>query len=84
LEAVAWQKANRREAVAMIATRYKISQNEAERSYDTMTAIFSPDGAINIKKVHGYLNILREERPVPEHLDFAEKLVDFSMLPAAR
>jgi len=83
LEAVAWQKANRSEAVAMIATRYKISQNEAERSYDTMTAIFSPDGAINIKKVHGYLNILREERPVPEDLD-PGKLVDFSMLPAAR
>jgi NitT/TauT family transport system substrate-binding protein len=84
LEAAAWQKANRGEAAGMIATRYKISQNEAERSYDTMTAIFSPDGAINLKKVRAYLNLLREERPVPEHLDFAEKLVDFSMLPSAR
>jgi len=83
LEAVAWQKANRSEAVRMIATRYKISQNEAERSYDTMTGIFSHDGAMNMKKVRGYLNLLREERPIPEDLD-PEKLVDFSMLPSAR
>lgn len=83
LEAVAWQKANRSEAVRMIATRYKISQNEAERSYDTMTGIFSRDGAMNMKKVRGYLNLLREERPIPEDFD-PEKLVDFSMLPSAR
>jgi len=84
LDAVAWQRNNRAEAIKMIANRYKISPSEAERSYDTMTAIFSPDGAINIKKVRGYLNLLREERPVPEDLTFAEKLVDFSMLPSAR
>ena len=83
LEAVAWQKANRSEAARMIATRYKISPSEAERSYDTMTGIFSADGAMNMKKVRGYLNLLREERPIPEDLD-PEKLVDFSMLPSAR
>lgn len=48
-----------------------------------MTGIFSPDGAMNMKKVRGYLNLLREERPIPEDLD-PEKLVDFSMLPTAR
>ena len=83
MDAVNWQRNNRAEAVKMVASRYKISAGEAERSYETMTAIFSPDGAINIRKVRGYLNILREERPVPEDFD-AEKLVDFSMLPSAR
>ena len=83
LDAVAWQRANRAEAVKMIATRYKISQNEAERSYDTLIGILSPDGSIDLKKVRGYLNLLHEERPIPENLD-AEKLVDFSMLPSAR
>ena len=77
------QRANRGESVKPIATRLKISQSEAERSYDTMTGIFSPDGAINMKKVRSYLNLLREERPIPEDLN-PEKLVDFSMLPAAR
>ena len=83
MDAVNWQRQNRTEAVKMIASRFKISAGEAERSYESMTAIFSPDGAINIKKVRGYLNILREERPVPDDFD-AEKLVDFSMLPSAR
>lgn len=83
LEAVAWQRANRSEAVRMIATRYKIDQNEAERSYGTLIGILSPDGAMDIKKVRGYLTLLREERPVPANLD-AEKLVDFSMLPSRR
>jgi ABC-type nitrate/sulfonate/bicarbonate transport system substrate-binding protein len=83
MDAAAWQRANRDEAVKLIAARYKISQSEAERSYDTMTGIFSSDGAIGMKKVRGYLNLLREERPIPEDLD-VEKLVDFSMLPSAR
>jgi NitT/TauT family transport system substrate-binding protein len=83
LDAVAWQRANRGETVKMIAARYKISIGEAERSYETMTGILSPDGSMDLKKVRGYLTLLREERPLPENLD-AEKLVDFSMLPAAR
>ena len=83
LDAVAWQRANRAEAVKMIATRYKISPTEAERSYQTMVEILSADGSMDLKKVRGYLNLLREERPIPENLD-AEKLVDFSMLPSAR
>jgi ABC-type nitrate/sulfonate/bicarbonate transport system substrate-binding protein len=82
LNAVDWQKSNRAEAVKMIASRYQISSGEAERSYDTMVALFSPDGAIVMKKVRGYLDLLREERPVAETLD-ADKLVDFSLLPSA-
>ena len=83
LDAVAWQRANRGETVKMIAARYKITISEAERSYETMTGILSPDGSMDLKKVRGYLTLLREERPLPENLE-AEKLVDFSMLPAAR
>ena len=83
MDAVAWQRANRGEAVRMIASFYKISQSEAERSYETIVSILSPDGAIDINKVRGYLALLREERPVPEHLE-PEKLVDFSMLPSPR
>jgi NitT/TauT family transport system substrate-binding protein len=83
LDAVAWQRANRGETVKMIAARYKITISEAERSYETMTAILSPDGSMDLKKVRGYLALLREERPLPENFD-AERLVDFSMLPAAR
>jgi hypothetical protein len=47
-----------------------------------MVGLFSPDGAIAMKKVRGYLDLLREERPVAETLD-ADKLVDFSLLPSA-
>lgn len=83
LDAVAWQRANRGETVKMIAARYKISISEAERSYETMTGILSLDGSMDLKKVRGYLTLLREERPLPENLE-AERLVDFSMLPAAR
>jgi ABC-type nitrate/sulfonate/bicarbonate transport system substrate-binding protein len=83
MEAVAWQRNNRTEAVKMIAARYKISAGEAEHSYETMTGILSSDGSIDLKKVRGYLSLLREERPIPETLE-PEKLVDFSMLPSAR
>ena len=83
MDAVAWQRANRGEAVKMIAARYKISLNEAEQSYETMTGILSRDGSIDDKKVRGYLTLLREERPIPENLD-TQTLVDFSMLPSAR
>lgn len=67
----------------MIAVKFVVSQSEAERSYDTMTGLFSIDGGIGVKKVRGYLNLLREERPISEALD-PEKLVDFSMLPSVR
>ena len=83
MEAVAWERANRAETVRMIAARFKIEPNEAERSYDTMIRILSPDGAMDGKKLRGYLSLLREERPLPENLA-VEKLTDFSMLPSPR
>src|SRR4030095_2230133 len=83
MEAVSWQRTNRSGAVKMIALKFKVSQSEAEQSYDTMTGLLSIDGGIGVKKVRGYLNLLREERPISDALD-PEKLVDFSMLPSIR
>jgi ABC-type nitrate/sulfonate/bicarbonate transport system substrate-binding protein len=83
MDATSWERANRAEAIKMIVAKFKVSQSEAERSYETMTSLLSPDGSINLKKVRGYLSLLREERPIPDELD-AEKLVDFSLLPSPR
>ena len=83
MNALAWQRSHRLEAVKMIAARFKINSSEAARSYDTMVGILSSDGAMDLKKVRGYLNLLREERTLPKTLD-VESLVDFSMLPSAR
>ena len=83
MDATSWERANRSEAIKMIVAKFKVSQSEAERSYETMTSLLSPDGSINLKKVRGYLSLLREERPIPDELD-AEKLVDFSLIPSPR
>jgi ABC-type nitrate/sulfonate/bicarbonate transport system substrate-binding protein len=83
MDATSWERANRSEAIKMIVAKFKVSQSEAERSYETMTSLLSPDGSINLKKVRGYLSLLREERPIPDELD-AEKLVDFSLVPSPR
>jgi len=52
----------------MIASRYRINPSEAERSYETLVGILSPDGGIDLKKVRGYLALLGEERVLPEVL----------------
>jgi hypothetical protein len=83
MDAVSWERANRSDAVKMIAGKFKVSQSEAERSYDTMIGLLSTDGSVGVNKVRGYLNLLREERPISEAVD-PEKLVDFSMLPSIR
>jgi NitT/TauT family transport system substrate-binding protein len=83
MEAVAWQRTNRAETAHMIALRFKIEPSEAERSYETMIGILSPDGSMDGKKLRGYLNLLREERPLSENFA-VEKLTDFSMLPLPR
>ena len=83
MDAVTWQRANRVETVRLIASRFKIEPSEAERSYETMTGILSPDGSMDGKKLRGYLNLLSEERPLPENFS-VEKLTDFSMLPSPR
>jgi NitT/TauT family transport system substrate-binding protein len=83
MDATSWERANRFEAIKMIVAKFKVNQSEAERSYETMTNLLSPDGSISLKKIRGYLSLLREERPIPDELD-AEKLVDFSLIPSPR
>jgi hypothetical protein len=41
------------------------------------------DGRLNPKIARGYLDILRQERPIPADFD-PMKLVDFSFLPGGR
>ncbi len=83
LEAAKWEVSHRAEAVEMIKEKFKVGQTEAEQSLDTMIRMLSQDGSISPEKVRGYLDILRQERPIPVDLD-PRRLTDFSMLPVNR
>jgi ABC-type nitrate/sulfonate/bicarbonate transport system substrate-binding protein len=83
LDAVTWIRANRVESVRMIADKFKITSAEAERTYETYVSMFNKDGRLPPKVARGYLDLLRQERPVPADLD-SQKLVDFSMLPGGK
>lgn len=83
LEAVSWLRANRGESAKMIAEKFKVTQAEAERTYETMIGMFSRDGRLSLKIARGYLDILRQERSLPPDLD-PQKFLDFSMLPPGR
>jgi len=83
LEAVSWTRSNRGESVKMIADKFKVTPAEAERTYETMISMLTKDGRLNPKVVRGYMEVLRQERPIPADL-VAERLLDFSMLPSGR
>lgn len=83
LDAITWIRANRTESVKMIAEKFKITPAEAERTYETLAGMFNKDGRLPTKVARGYLDLLRQERPVPADLD-PQKFVDFSMLPGAK
>ncbi|MBI2350251.1 MAG: ABC transporter substrate-binding protein [Deltaproteobacteria bacterium] len=83
LEAVSWLRANRGESAKMIAEKFKVTPAEAERTHETMIGMFSRDGRLSLKVARGYLDILRQERPLPPDLD-PQKFLDFSMLPPGR
>lgn len=83
LEAVAWLRANRAESAKMIADKFKVTPSEAERTYETMVAMFTKDGRLDPQVARGYLDVLRQERPVPSDLD-PQKFLDFSMLPSSQ
>lgn len=82
MASVVWIRANRDESVKMIATRFKISPTEAEQTYATLVKILNKDGRLDPKIARGYVDFLRQDRPVPADFD-AQKLMDFSMLPGA-
>src|SRR5215510_12139018 len=83
LEAVVWIRANRTESIQMIADKFKITPTEANGTYETLISMFNKDGRLPLKVARGYLDLLRQERPVPADLDL-QKFVDFSMLPVGK
>lgn len=82
-EGVGWIRANRTESAKMIADKFKVTPTEAENTYATMTGMFTQDGRLPIKVARGYLDVLRQERPIPADFD-PQKVLDFSLLPAGR
>jgi NitT/TauT family transport system substrate-binding protein len=82
-DSVAWIRANRAEASRMIADKFKVTPTEAEQTYLTFVNMLNKDGRMNPKVARGYLDVLRQERPIPTDFDL-QKLVDFSMLPASQ
>jgi NitT/TauT family transport system substrate-binding protein len=82
-DSLAWLRANRAESAKMIVEKFKINQNEAENTYATLIRLLNKDGRLNPKIARGYLDILRQERPIPADFD-AMKLADFSFLPEGR
>ncbi len=83
LDGVAWIRANRSESARIIADKFKVTPGEADNTYGTMVNMFTKDGRLPAKVARGYLDILRQERPIPADLDL-QKILDFSMLPAGR
>lgn len=82
-EAIAWIRANRVETGKMIADKFKITPAEANGAYETLLSMFNRDGRLPPKVARGYLDLLRQERPIPRDLD-PQKFVDFSMLPGEK
>ena len=83
LDAVRWLRANREESVKMIADKFNVKPGEAENTYQTMVKMFTQDGRLPLRVARGYLDVLRQDRPIPSDID-AQKLLDFSLLPAAK
>jgi len=83
MESLAWLRANRAESTKMIVDKFKVNQQEAENTYATLIRLLNKDGRLNPKVARGYLDILRQERPIPADFDL-QKAVDFSLLPTSR
>jgi ABC-type nitrate/sulfonate/bicarbonate transport system substrate-binding protein len=82
-DAIAWIRTNHPDTAKMIADKFKITPAEANGTYETLLSMFNNDGRLPPKVARGYLDLLRQERPLPADLD-AQKFVDFSMLPGAK
>ncbi|MGH7927098.1 MAG: ABC transporter substrate-binding protein, partial [Candidatus Binatia bacterium] len=82
-DSIAWLRANSSESTKMIVDKFKISQSEAKNTYATLIKLLNKDGRLNAKVARGYVDILRQERPISADFD-PMKLVDFSLLPGGR
>ena len=83
MDSLAWLRANRAESAKMIMDKFKVNPTEAENTYETFVRLLNKDGRLNLKVARGYLDILRQERPVPADFDLT-KVVDHSLLPGNR
>jgi NitT/TauT family transport system substrate-binding protein len=83
VDAIAWIRNNRPDTANMIAEKFKITPTEANGTYETLLSMLNKDGRLPLKVVHGYLDILRRERPIPADVD-PQKFLDFSMLPGGK
>ena len=83
MDSLAWMGTNKAESAKMIKDKFNVTQSEAENTYDTFIKLLNEDGRLNPKVARGYLDILRQERPIPTDFDL-QKVVDFSLLPASR
>jgi NitT/TauT family transport system substrate-binding protein len=82
-DAIAWIRANRADTAKMIADKFKITPSEANGTYETLLSMFNKDGRLPPKVARGYLDLLRQERPIPADVD-PQKFLDFSMLPVSK
>src|SRR2546428_12485792 len=82
-DAVAWPRLNRAQSSKIIADKFKVSQVEAQQTYATLVKLLNKDGRLDPKIARGYLDLLRQERPIPADLD-PQKFLDFSLLPLAK
>jgi NitT/TauT family transport system substrate-binding protein len=82
-DAIAWIRVNRSGTAKMIADKFKITPAEANGAYETLLSMFNKDGRLPLKVARGYLDLLRQERPIPASVD-AQKFLDFSMLPGGK
>lgn len=83
MDSIAWLRANRDESTKMIVEKFKVTQQEGENTYATLIRLLNKDGRLNLKVARGYLDLLRQERPVPAEFDLT-KVVDSSFLPVNR
>jgi NitT/TauT family transport system substrate-binding protein len=81
MESIAWLRAHREESTKMIIDKFKVTQQEGENTYATLVRLLNKDGRLNLKVARGYVDLLRQERPVPANFDL-NKVFDPSFLPA--
>jgi hypothetical protein len=67
----------------MIADKFKITPTEANGTYETLLSMFDKNGGLPSTVARSYLDLLRQERPLPADFD-PQKFMDFSMLPGAK
>jgi NitT/TauT family transport system substrate-binding protein len=82
-DSLAWLRANRAEASKMIVDKFKVTQTEGENTYATLINLLNKDGRVNPKVARAYVELLRQEKPIPPDFD-PMKLTDFSLHPSAR